>query len=83
MGRYFLIYTKQLNPQGDVEFLVREFDSRKDLLIWARDNRIKTWRNRSVIIGPNGQERGCADIHAELERLEKEEGSYAKAVIEE
>ena len=67
---HHLVYSKQINPYGDVELICKSFPSRKDLLIWALGARIRLYKKRTIIIGPDGEERGCPDIHAELEAME-------------
>jgi len=77
---HHLIYTKRNPLTGEIELVCRSFPGRKELLEYALDCGIKLYRGRTLIIGPEGEERGCPDIRAELLDYEKKSAKIASEV---
>ena len=67
---YYLVYTKQKPAYGIVGLETMVFQSRREVLNYAIEAHIRLNEYDTVIIGPNGIERGSSDPHAELEKLE-------------
>ena len=66
---HYLVYTKQKPQYGLVGLETMVFQSRREVLNYAIESHIRLNEYDTVIIGPNGIERGCSDPHEELEKL--------------
>ena len=80
---HYLIFLKQKPHMAEPGIEVREFESRRELLVYAIENRVKLHAERTAIIGPQGLERGSADPHAELlQAVAAEQKEKAKVEVE-
>jgi hypothetical protein len=71
---HFLVYQKMRDTlKDDPDLIVKQFQNRRELLVWALDNGVRLTYSNSKIIGPEGEERGTSDIRSEIARLDAEE----------